>query len=576
LLSRVPDGKGAGRNFHSRKRCAPLSVGCNVSEQTAKEFVDDAMLEAAINAEIEQLASLPPSVYLKKRRERAKHLNMNPTDIDRLVRAHKRAKKLATSKASPDELRPVVGHIIEHLDILNLFAAEFNKVIAGEVINGKLLYLVATSRLFDKPMSAAIKGTSAGGKSEIRKRVLEFFPSEDIVSFTSLSDKALIYYDGDFVHKILSMGEAAGAEEQSFQDYCLRELITEGRIRYPVPQKIGNEIITVMIEKQGPVSFLVTTTKNALHAENETRLLSLEIDDSESQTKKVLTKVAQVDGLRAAESVDYKSWQDFQRWLSFGECQVVVPFAAAMVELIPPVAVRLRRDAGQVIRAIQAHALLHREQRGRDDAGRIVADIDHDYEIVRTLMNAIIAEGSGVAINPAITETIDAVVKATIDMAEAEGASAKAIGALLKLDRSAAWRRLLVACGDGYVVNLEQRKGMPGKYRVTGQKVEPINILPNAANLAEQFSEVGVSPPKTGEPCNRDEITETSQSDNGCKAYLQPDATEQPMSRTGCTVAAGCKRPLQPTSLWTVTGNRRRLHGCTSFRGRVRHLKASP
>jgi hypothetical protein len=514
-------------------------------ERGFDETCDKARLERSreiIEAEIERLAHLTTIDYEIERKAAAKRLHIGVLALDKLVNARRPKKtpnKSVMPELDPDELKLAAEHIIKHPDILNLFAKEFSKVIAGEAVNGKLLYLVATSRLFDKPMSAAIKGTSAGGKSEIRKRVLEFFPPEDIVSFTSLSDKALIYYDGDFVHKILSMGEAAGAEEQSFQDYCLRELITEGRIRYPVPQKIGNEIITVMIEKQGPVSFLVTTTKNALHAENETRLLSLEIDDSESQTKKVLTKVAQVDGLRAAEQVDYKSWQDFQRYLSLGECQVVVPFAAAMVELIPPVAVRLRRDAGQVIRAIQAHALLHREQRGRDDAGRIVADIDHDYETVRTLMNAIIAEGSGVAINPAITETIDAVVKATIDMAEAEGASAKVIGALLKLDRSAAWRRLLVACGDGYVVNLEQRKGMPGKYRVTGQKVEPINILPSAADLAEQFSEVGVSPPKTGEPCNRDEITETSESDNGCKPHLQPDATEQPMTPDGLH---GCSR----------------------------------
>jgi hypothetical protein len=156
--------------------------------------------------------------------------------------------------------------------------------------------------------------------------------------------------------------------------------------------------------------------------------------------------------------------------------------------------VRLRRDVGQLIRAIQAHALLHRDQRDRDDAGRIVADIDHDYETVRKLMNALIAASAGVAINPAITETIDAVTKATIDMTEAEGANAKDIGALLKLDRSSARRRLLAACDDGYIVNLEQRRGMPGKYRATGQKVEPVVILPAAAELNAQC----LSPSATG------------------------------------------------------------------------------
>jgi hypothetical protein len=395
-----------------------------------------------------------------------------------------------------------------------LFAKDFSKVTAGETVNGKLLYLVATSRLFDKPMNAAIKGTSAGGKSEIRKRILAFFPPEDVVAFTSLSEKSLIYFDGDFSHKILSLGEAAATEEQQFQDYLLRELMSEGYIRHSTAQKVGNDIQTVTIEKQGPVAFLVTTTKNKMHPENETRMLSLEIDDSQKQTRKVLGKVAQA-ALHDIAPVDYKPWQDFQRWLAAGERRVVVPFAAAMVELIPPVAVRLRRDVGQVLAAIQAHALLHRDQRGRDEAGRMVADIEHDYDAVRKLMNAILAEGSGVAVNPAMTDTIEAVTKATIGMADDQGVDAKVVAKLLKLDRSATWRRLSAACDEGYVCNLEQRRRMPGKYRVTGQKVEPVAILPATAKLAEVFA--SHTPPESVHSCNRDEIAETSLEDNECE-----------------------------------------------------------
>ena len=122
--------------------------------------------------------------------------------------------------------------------------------IAGEEINGKLLYLIATSRLFDHTMHAAIKGTSAGGKSEIRKQVLQFFPPESIVALTSISEKALVYYDGDFAHKIFSMAEAVATEEQSFQDYLLRELMSEGRINHATVQKIGDQIVSVPEDEQ--------------------------------------------------------------------------------------------------------------------------------------------------------------------------------------------------------------------------------------------------------------------------------------------------------------------------------------
>jgi hypothetical protein len=79
------------------------------------------------------------------------------------------AEEMDTANPQPefdlDELRRTASHIIVNPNILDLFAQDLGKVIAGEATNGKLLYLVATSRLFDKTMNAAIKGTSAGGQS---------------------------------------------------------------------------------------------------------------------------------------------------------------------------------------------------------------------------------------------------------------------------------------------------------------------------------------------------------------------------------------------------------------------------
>ena len=66
--------------------------------------------------------------------------------------------------------------IIACHDVLEMFAEECGQVIAGEETLTKLLYLSATSRLLDKAMHVAVKGPSAVGKSEGRRRVLEFFP----------------------------------------------------------------------------------------------------------------------------------------------------------------------------------------------------------------------------------------------------------------------------------------------------------------------------------------------------------------------------------------------------------------
>ena len=43
---------------------------------------------------------------------------------------------------------------------------------------------------------------------------MEYFPPESVISFTTLSEKALLHLREEFSHRILSMGEAAGADEK--------------------------------------------------------------------------------------------------------------------------------------------------------------------------------------------------------------------------------------------------------------------------------------------------------------------------------------------------------------------------
>ena len=341
--------------------------------------------------------------------------------------------------------------------------------------------------LFDKAMHAAIKGPSSGGKSEVRKRVLDFFPPEDVISFTALSEKALLYMPGDFVHKILSMGEAITGEEVKFQDYLLRELMSENRLQYPVVQKINDEFQTIIVEKNGPVSFIVTTTRNKLNPENETRMLSLEVDDSEAQTKAVLQKVASSQGYNRGErGIDFKVWHDYQRWLSAGDSKVKIPFALTLARMVPPKTVRLRRDFAQVLLAIKAHALLHRDHRKHDDKGNIIATIADDYATVRELMADLLATTAEVKLRATMVETI-AAVQALQPLGQLkEGTTVQAVLRHLKLDRSSAYRRLQAAVDAEFLVNVEERKGRPGQYRVS-EHLQPkeIEMLPDPKVLDE-------------------------------------------------------------------------------------------
>ena len=88
------------------------------------------------------------------------------------------------------------------------------------------------------------------------------------------------------------------------------------------------------------------------------------------------------------EETDPKPWLALQEWLASAAAsrRVTIPYAKMLARMVPPVAVRLRRDFGAVLNLIRAHALLHQASRKKDDRGRVVATLA-DYAAVRGFMN---------------------------------------------------------------------------------------------------------------------------------------------------------------------------------------------
>jgi hypothetical protein len=417
--------------------------------------------------------------YEEQRTRAAKELGFRTGVLDTEVEdrckllKEQRERETPPAPANMELLEASARDIINSEDVLGMFLDDCGQLIAGERTLLCILYLAGTTRLFDKAMHIAIKGISAGGKSETRRTVLEYFPPEAVISFTTVSEKALLHWADDFTHKIISMGEAHGREESDLQNYLLRELMSEGVLRYPCAQKVGNKIITVTIEKHGPCAFMVTTTKNQLNPENETRMLSLEIDDSAEQTAAVVRKVALMEGLNRRAKTDLQQWHDYQRWLAAGERRVLVPYAMTLARLIKQTKhVRLRRDFRQLLLAIKAYALLHRAHRERNADGIIWATIA-DYASVRKLMSDLMATAAQIKVRKQIIETVAAVQDLVPDLfrpsddRNSKGAEVHDVAAALKLDRSAAWRRLKAAEAAGLLVNLEDRRGKPGRYRAT-------------------------------------------------------------------------------------------------------------
>lgn len=351
---------------------------------------------------------------------------------------------------------------------------------AGDTRVPKLLYLALTSRRLDRPVSAVVKGPSSGGKSYAVERTAAYFPESAYYALSGMSERALAYGDEPLSHRMLIVYEAAGMAGE-MQSYLLRSLLSEGRIRYETVEKTSDGIRPRLIEREGPTGVILTTTAVRLHPENETRLLSIPVADTPEQTRAVLRALA----MGSSEPVNFEPWRALQTWLDHVERRVAIPFAATLVELIPPVAVRLRRDIGAVLNLIRAHALLHQAIRDRDDAGQIVATLN-DYAVVRELVVDLVSEGVEATVSATVRQTVAAV--AALTAGDAPAASVTQIAKALNLDKGAASRRVAAARDAGYLVNLEDKKGRPARLVVGSELPDDLVILPDAADLLDGCS----------------------------------------------------------------------------------------
>ncbi len=374
--------------------------------------------------------------------------------------------------------------------ILNKVAEEVRKRgLVGEERLAKTLYLVLTSRLLDDQVSAGVKGHSASGKSYTVETVTRFFPPEAYLEFTAMSERALIYSTEEYSYRTLIVYEITALREGVEDDmtsYFVRTLLSEGKIVYPVTVR-GEDggFVTKTITKEGPTNLIFTTTKTRVHAENETRILSLATDDSREQTARVLLELAN----EGNGGDDLQEWRDLQRWLAGADHRVTIPYARQLAQSVPPVAVRLRRDFGSLLALIRAHAMLHQASRARDDYGAIIATLD-DYAVVRELVAGAIAEGVGQTVPDTVRETVDAVEA----LASKEGVMVRAIAERLRLDRSNVARRLLMAADGGYLRNLEDKRGKPGRWVIGDPLPDSVDLLPDPSHMrtAETTADQGV------------------------------------------------------------------------------------
>jgi hypothetical protein len=119
---------------------------------------------------------------------------------------------------------------------------------------------------------------------------------------------------------------------------------------------------------------------------------------------------------------------------------------------------------------------LHQASRERDSEGRIIATIA-DYRVVRELLADLVSEGVEATVAPTVRETVATVQR--LHRETEKKVSLRDIAGELKLDKSTASRRLRSAIDKGFIRNLEDKRGKPGRYVPGDPLPDDIEILPS-------------------------------------------------------------------------------------------------
>jgi hypothetical protein len=258
----------------------------------------------------------------------------------------------------------------------------------GEDLNKILLYLCASSRKLDDPISVLLLSQSASGKSFLVDTVKRLMPPEDVVAVTSLSDQALNYIE-DLSHKFLVLGEAVHGE------------VVEHQIREMLSGKELSRLVTVKDPESGRmqsrvvrtpviVASVMSGTNHAVNPENSSRCFLANTDESREQTERIHAhqrgkySLERLRSGRAAAEAIVRTHQAAQRLL---QKRLIVNDFAPLLSF-PSALMRTRRDHDRFLDLIACVCFVRQYQKPEErdgDLSFIRCDLA-DYRVAYRVM----------------------------------------------------------------------------------------------------------------------------------------------------------------------------------------------
>ena len=259
----------------------------------------------------------------------------------------------------------------------------------GEKRNALALLVVAASRVLDRPLNVFVRGRSSSGKNWLVTRVLNLLPKSAVREITSASEQAWSYSRSDFRHRVVYLqerNEAVGAIDP------MRLLISEGQLVRIVTGYEGGKLVTKRRVARGPVAAISTTTKNRLKIDDETRHISIWVDESEEQTRKIVESY--VSDIKRLSHKELETWRMVHRILGkrIGVKIKRPKWFKKITEELFVGDLRVRRYFPAFVEAVRAVCLLRSFLRDRDCRdGRLEIDFA-DFAIAALIFDQVFVE----------------------------------------------------------------------------------------------------------------------------------------------------------------------------------------
>ena len=344
--------------------------------------------------------------------------------------------------------------------------------LVGETKNAKVILLAAVSAKLQRPLNVSVGGSSSAGKNHLLGTVARFIPDEDKKFLTGMSPKALMHSGEDeFRHKAIFVAEYEGV---AGADYAVRTMQSEQVIEWDYVESSKDGLQKKQRKVRGPAAFIQATTRATLHPENETRLLFVQMDESEAQTRAINERQALEAEKRAPVCPPnlFLGWHELFRALE--QKGVRIPFAGQLSQHVPGNRIRSRRDFPKLLALVEASAFLHQYQRAKDEEGYIVA-APLDYVIAKELFEHCYFTGP--------ESKVGELLHAAEQLAQ-EGFHAAELIRQTGWGKSKTYQVLARAEELGCIVETEIR----GRYRLLRKHAEPPLSLPPKIRLtAEDF-----------------------------------------------------------------------------------------